>query len=78
MSARLLTVEYFKEYDYIVSMKKIDNLNTARLNKLEAKIDNLQESIDELDKKLATHISFIEKVYDKLRNPISNIKNIFG
>lgn len=59
-------------------MKKIDNLNTARLNKLEAKIDKLQDSLDELDKKLATHISFIEKVYDKLRNPISNIKNIFG
>ena len=45
---------------------------------LEKKIDNLQESIDKLDEKITNHIYFIEKVYERLRNPISNIKNIFG
>jgi len=59
-------------------MKKIDNLDAARIKKLEAKINKLQLSINELDSKLSTHIGFIEKVYERLRNPISNIKNIFG
>lgn len=59
-------------------MKNIDTLDAARLKKLEAKINKLQSSVDELDKKLSTHIGFIEKVYERLRNPISNIKNIFG
>jgi len=60
------------------NMKKIDTLDSARIKKLEAKIDKLQSSINELDSKLSTHIGFIEKVYERLRNPISNIKNIFG
>ena len=59
-------------------MKKIDTLDAVRIKKLEAKIDKLQSSINELDTKLSTHIGFIEKVYERLRNPISNIKNIFG
>ena len=43
-------------------MKKIDTLDVARIKKLEAKIDKLQSSINELDTKLSTHIGFIEKV----------------
>ncbi len=45
---------------------------------LEAKIDKLQKSVTRLEKKLSSHIEFIDRVYEPLRSPISKIKNFFG
>ena len=42
---------------------------------LEAKIDKLQKSVTRLEKKLSSHIEFIDRVYEPLRSPISKIKN---
>ena len=57
-------------------MKK--DIESERIQVLEAKIDKLQASISRLEKKLSSHIEFIDKVYEPLRNPISKIKNFFG
>ena len=46
--------------------------------KLEEKIDRLQKSVNKLEKKLSSHIDFIDRVYEPLRSPISKIKNFFG
>ena len=46
--------------------------------KLEEKIDRLQKSVNKLEKKLCSHIDFIDRVYEPLRSPISKIKNSFG
>lgn len=59
-------------------MKKTELVDDLRLKRIENKIDKLQLSIDKLDLKLNDHISFIEKVYQRLKSPISNIRNIFG
>ena len=48
------------------------------VKRLEAKIDRLQKSIINLEKRLRSHIEFIDKVYEPLRSPISKIKNFFG
>ena len=45
---------------------------------LEEKIDKLQKSVTRLEKKLSSHIEFIDRVYEPLRSPISKIKNFFG
>tara|TARA_B100000902_G_C26967341_1_gene743502 strand:+ start:362 stop:529 length:168 start_codon:yes stop_codon:yes gene_type:complete len=44
--------------------------NEKEIKKLQDKIDRLQESVDELSKKLYKHIEFIDKTYDGLKNPI--------
>tara|TARA_B100001027_G_scaffold210990_1_gene178723 strand:+ start:686 stop:865 length:180 start_codon:yes stop_codon:yes gene_type:complete len=59
-------------------MKKSELPEDLRLKRIENKIDKLQLSIDKLDSKLNDHITFIEKVYQRLKSPISNIRNIFG
>tara|TARA_B100000989_G_C19517942_1_gene462650 strand:+ start:1049 stop:1228 length:180 start_codon:yes stop_codon:yes gene_type:complete len=59
-------------------MKKSELPEDLRLKRIENKIDKLQLSIDKLDIKLNDHITFIEKVYQRLKSPISNIRNIFG
>tara|TARA_Y100000991_G_C21885410_1_gene311344 strand:- start:521 stop:694 length:174 start_codon:yes stop_codon:yes gene_type:complete len=48
------------------------------VKRLEAKIDRLQKSINKLEKRLSSHIEFIDRVYEPLRNPISKIKIFFG
>ena len=48
------------------------------VKRLEAKIDRLQKSVNKLEKRLSSHIEFIDRVYEPLRNPISKIKNFFG
>ena len=48
------------------------------LKRLEEKIDRLQRSVNKLEKKLGSHIDFIDRVYEPLRSPISKIKNFFG
>ncbi len=55
-----------------------NDLDSARIKALEAKIDKLQKSVSRLEKTLSDHIEFIDKVYEPLRNPISKIKNFFG
>ncbi len=60
-------------------MKKYDSeTKDIKLKNIEKKIDDLNNSIIELDKKLSEHIKFIDRVYEPLRNPISKIKNFFG
>ncbi len=55
-----------------------NDLDSARIKALEAKIDKLQKSVSRLEKTLSDHIEFIDRVYEPLRNPISKIKNFFG
>tara|TARA_B100000963_G_C22136636_1_gene455693 strand:+ start:252 stop:425 length:174 start_codon:yes stop_codon:yes gene_type:complete len=55
-----------------------NELDSARIKALEAKIDKLQKSVTRLEKTLSDHIEFIDRVYEPLRNPISKIKNFFG
>ena len=55
-----------------------NDLDSARIKVLEAKIDKLQKSVSRLEKTLSDHIEFIDRVYEPLRNPISKIKNFFG
>ena len=55
-----------------------NDLDSARIKALEAKIDKLQKSVSRLEKTLSDHIEFIDKVYEPLHNPISKIKNFFG
>ena len=60
-------------------MKKYDSeTKDIKLKNIEKKIDDLNKSIIELDKKLSEHIKFIDRVYEPLRNPLSKIKNFFG
>ena len=57
-------------------MKKDSNLE--QIKALEEKIDRLQRSVSRREKKLTSHIDFIDRVYEPLRSPISKIKNFFG
>ena len=57
-------------------MKKDGDLE--QIKALEEKIDRLQRSVSRLEKKLTSHIDFIDRVYEPLRSPISKIKNFFG
>ena len=54
-------------------MKNNEKLDQIKI--LEEKIDRLQRSITKLEKKLTSHIDFIDRVYEPLRSPISKIKN---
>ena len=45
-------------------------MTKAELKKLNAKIENLQKSIDDLSNKLSKHIKFIDSTYEGLKNPI--------
>ena len=45
-------------------------MTKEELKKLNAKIDNLQKSIDKLSARLYKHIKFIDSTYDGLKNPI--------
>ena len=56
---------------------KNNELN-QKIQKLEDKIDKLQKSMTSLERKLSSHIEFIDRVYEHLRSPISKIKNFFG
>tara|TARA_B100000424_G_scaffold266076_1_gene256658 strand:+ start:228 stop:395 length:168 start_codon:yes stop_codon:yes gene_type:complete len=40
------------------------------IKELNDKIDKLQNTVDELSKRLTKHIEFIDKTYDGLKNPI--------
>ena len=73
-----LIIEQCNYCHYIVRMKKTELPEDLRLKRIENKIDKLQLSLDKLDSKLNDHITFIEKVYQRLKSPISNIRNIFG
>lgn len=58
--------------------KKIENNLSSDIKELHTKVDDLQKSIDLLNKRLSDHIKFIDKVYEPLRSPISKIKNFFN
>ena len=53
----------------------MSNKDQEKIEILEAKIDKLQKSVTRLEKKLSSHIEFIDRVYEPLRSPISKIKN---
>ena len=60
-------------------MKKKNDISIEdNIEDLSSKVERLQNSIDDLDRKLSDHIKFIDKVYEPLRNPISKIKNFFN
>ena len=59
-------------------MKKKININDFEVKEILEKLDELQNNVKNLDKKLSEHIKFIDKVYEPLRNPISKIKNFFN
>ena len=52
----------------------MSNKDQEKIEILEAKIDKLQKSVTRLEKKLSSHIEFIDRVYEPLRSPISKIK----
>ena len=56
----------------------MSNKDQEKIEILEAKIDKLQKSVTRLEKKLSSHIDFIDRVYEPLRSSISKIKNFFG
>ena len=47
------------------------------LNKIEAKIDTLQTTIDLLNSKLEKHINFIDDTYEGLKNPLKAASRFF-
>jgi len=42
-----------------------------------AKVDNLQEKIEDLNIRLSKHISLIEQIYQTLQSPIDKVKKFF-
>ena len=61
-----------------LNYSNMSNKDQEKIEILEAKIDKLQKSVTRLEKKLSSHIEFIDRVYEPLRSPISKIKNFFG
>ena len=47
------------------------------LDKIEAKIDTLQTTIDLLNSKLEKHINFIDDTYEGLKNPLKVASRFF-
>ena len=58
--------------------KKTSVIENKEIEELIKKIDEVQNDVRNLDKKLSEHIKFIDKVYEPLRSPISKIKNFFN
>ncbi len=58
--------------------KAIKNKKNTDIQRIEDKIDKLQESVTKLEIKLSEHIEFIDRVYEPLRNPISKVKKFFS
>ena len=58
--------------------KVIKNKKNTDIQRIEDKIDKLQESVTNLENKLSEHIEFIDRVYEPLRNPISKVKKFFS
>jgi len=48
------------------------------LDKLNAKMDKMQLTLEALDAKLSKHIGFIDETYEGLRNPINAAKRFLG
>ena len=47
------------------------------LDKIEAKLDTLQTTIDLLNSKLEKHINFIDDTYEGLKNPLKAASRFF-
>ena len=58
--------------------KVLKNKKNTEIQRIEDKIDKLQESVTKLEIKLSEHIEFIDRVYEPLRNPISKVKKFFS
>tara|TARA_Y100000996_G_C22152470_1_gene491043 strand:- start:195 stop:377 length:183 start_codon:yes stop_codon:yes gene_type:complete len=58
--------------------KVLKNKKNTDIQRIEDKIDKLQESVTKLEIKLSEHIEFIDRVYEPLRNPISKVKKFFS
>lgn len=46
--------------------------------KLEKRVDVLEQKIDRLTEMMETHIDFIDKTYEHLKNPIKSVSRLFG
>jgi len=49
----------------------------VEIRNVSAKVDNLQEKIDDLNTRLSKHISLIEQIYQTLQSPIDKVKKFF-
>jgi len=49
----------------------------VEIRNVSAKVDNLQEKIDDLNTRLSKHISLIEQIYLTLQSPIDKVKKFF-
>jgi len=49
----------------------------VEIRNLSAKVDNLQEKIEDLNTRLSKHISLIEQIYQTLQSPIDKVKKFF-
>ena len=50
----------------------------AELDKLNAKMEKMQLTLEALDAKLSKHIGFIDETYEGLKNPINAAKRFLG
>jgi len=49
----------------------------VEIRNVSAKVDNLQEKIEDLNIRLSKHISLIEQIYQTLQSPIDKVKKFF-
>jgi len=49
----------------------------VEIRNVSAKVDNLQEKIEDLNTRLSKHISLIEQIYQTLQSPIDKVKKFF-
>ena len=59
-------------------LEKYRSVIKKDLDKLEMKMDQLQESVDLLNGRLGKHIDFIDETYKGLKNPIDAARKWLG
>ena len=64
-----------------VKIKKVKDhemIQAENYLKLEKRVDVLEQKIDRLTEMMETHIDFIDKTYEHLKNPIKSVSRLFG
>jgi len=64
-----------------VKIKKVKDHEQVQAEyylKLEKRVDVLEQKIDRLTDMMETHIDFIDKTYEHLKNPIKSVSRLFG
>lgn len=62
-------------------VKKVEDhelIQAENYLKLEKRVDVLEQKIDKLINMMETHIDFIDKTYEHLKNPIKSVSRMFG